>query len=110
MKKNDAEPVSWTIENVTEIRDKDKLSKPSIRLKSVFDFERIVIRELFNNMLIKVDDKKGTVSMRYFDEMDPKYYRGALFTLLLKYRKTIYDFIYKSMRRSIGRHQFEDIC
>jgi len=106
----DGEPVFWKIENVTEIRDKDKSSKPSIRLKSVFDFERIVIRELFNNMLIKVDDKKGTVSMRYFDEMDPKYYRAALFTLLLKYRKTIYDFIYKSMRTSIGRQQFEDIC
>ncbi|MEB2778537.1 hypothetical protein SYJ56_24725 [Algoriphagus sp. D3-2-R+10] len=106
----DGETAYWTIENVTEIKDKDKLPKPSIRLKSVFDFERIVVRELFNNALIKIDDKKGSITMRYFDEMDPKYYRAALFTLLLKYRRPIYDFIYKSMRSSIGRQQFEDIC
>src|SRR5690606_20496723 len=81
-----------------------------IHLGSVFDFERVVIRELFNNSLVKVDDKKQTVSMRYFDEIDPKYYRPALFTLLIKYRKPIYDFIYKSMRVGIGRQQFEDIC
>ncbi len=82
----DGETACWTIENVTEIKDKDKLPKPSIHLNSVFDFERIVVRELFNNALIKIDEKKGSITMRYFDEMDPKFYRAALFTLLLKYR------------------------
>lgn len=109
-KDDDGEPIPWTIENVTEIKQKEKQLKPSIHLGSVFDFERVVIRELFNNSLVKVDDKKQTVSMRYFDEIDPKYYRPALFTLLIKYRKPIYDFIYKSMRVGIGRQQFEDIC
>jgi CRISPR-associated protein Csh1 len=70
----------------------------------------MVISQLFNNALVKVDEKKGEISMRYFDDMDPKYYRPALYTLLLKYRKPIYDFIYKSMRSSIGRQQFDDIC
>ncbi|MDO9554415.1 hypothetical protein [Rhodonellum sp.] len=109
-KDTDGDTVYWNIENVTEIRDKDKLPKPSIRLKSVFDFERIVVRELFNNALVKIDEKKGSMNMRYFDEMDSKYYRSALFTLILKYRKPVYDFIYKSIRSSIGRQQFEDIC
>lgn len=100
----------WTIENVTEIKEKDKTNQKPIYLTSVFDFERVVIRQLFNNALIKVDEKKGEISMRYFGDMDPKYYRPALYTLLLKYRKPVYDFIYKSMRASIGRQQFEDIC
>ncbi len=100
----------WTIENVTEIKEKDKTIQKPISLFSVFDFERVVIRQLFNNALIKIDEKKEEISMRYFDDLDPKYYRPALYTLLLKYRKPIYDFIYKSMRSSIGRTQFEDIC
>jgi CRISPR-associated protein Csh1 len=107
---NDGEHKDWTIENVTEIREKDKTHKKPIPLISVFDFERMVISQLFNNALVKVDEKKGEISMRYFDDMDPKYYRPALYTLLLKYRKPIYDFIYKSMRSSIGRQQFDDIC
>lgn len=106
----DSEQKGWTIENLTELKDKDKTHQKPISLLSVFDFERIVIRQLFNNALIKVDEKKGEISMRYFDDMDPKYYRPAVYTLLLKYRKPIYDFIYKSMRSSIGRQQFEDIC
>lgn len=101
---------NWIIENITEIKDKDKISSPPTELTTVFDFERVVIRQLFNNTLVKVDDKTGDVSMRYLDDIDPKYYRPALYTLLLKYRKPIYDFIYKSMRASIGRQQFQDIC
>lgn len=102
--------IPWIIENITEIKGKEKTLQSAIKLKTVFDFERVVIRELFNNALVKVDSKKETISMRYFDDMDPKYYRAALYTLLLKYRKPVYDFIYKSMRSGIGRVQFEDIC
>ncbi|MBN8650564.1 MAG: hypothetical protein J0L67_04015 [Cytophagales bacterium] len=109
-KDKDGNSLSWTIENITDTKDKERTIKPEIKLKTVFDFERIVIRELFNNTLIRVDEKTDTISMKYFDDTDPKYYRSALYTLLLKYRKPVYDFIYKSMRTSIGRHQFEDIC
>lgn len=105
-----AEQKEWTIENVTEIKEKDKTYQKPISLSSVFDFERVVIRQLFNNALVKVDEKKGEISICYFDDIDPKYYRPALYTLLLKYRKPIYDFIYKSMRSTIGLRQFEDIC
>jgi CRISPR-associated protein Csh1 len=100
----------WVIDNITEIKEKDKTVQPSIKLNTVFDFERVAVRELFNNALIKIDDKKDTVTMKYFDDMDPKYYRAALYTLLLKYRKPVYDFIYKSMRSSLGGKQFENIC
>jgi len=106
----DGNPVTWNIENVTELNSKDKMTQPTIQLKSVFDFERVVVRELFNNALVKVDNKKGTISMRYYEDIDPKYYRAVYYTMILKYRKPIYDFIYKSMRSGIGRQQFEDIC
>lgn len=109
-KDDDGNPKTWDIENLTAINDKDKIVHPSIKLKTVFDFERIVIRELFNNSLVKIDEKKDNVSMRYFDDIDPKYYRAALYSLILKYRKPVYDYIYKSMRLAIGRQQFEDIC
>lgn len=109
-KDEDNLPIPWLIENVTELRGSEKALKPTIRMTSVFDFERIVIRELFNNALVKVDEKKQPVTMRYFDELDAKYYRAALYTLMLKYRRPIYDFIYKSMRNQIGGKQFEDIC
>lgn len=101
---------NWIINNVTEIRDKDRMALPDIEMATVFDFERIVIRELFNNSLVKVDDKTGEVSMRYFEDLEPKYYRPAVYTLLLKYRKPIYDFIYKSVRSGIGLQQLEDLC
>ncbi|GMQ31127.1 hypothetical protein [Algoriphagus confluentis] len=106
----DREENGWTIENVTEIKEKDKVNQKPISLLTVFDFERVVIRQIFNNALVKVNEKKEEISIRYFDDMDPKYYRPSLYTLILKYRKPVYDFIYKSMRSSIGRYQFEDIC
>lgn len=104
----DVSPKKWVIKNVTEIIGRDKVLIPEMPLKSVFDFELIVIRELFNNTLIKVDEKNKEVSMSYFDEIDPN--RPTLYTLLLKYRKPIYDYVYKSMRSGISRNQFEDIC
>ncbi len=109
-KDEDGNARPWVIENITEIKEKDKTVQPSIKLNTVFDFERVVVRELFNNALIKIDEKKDTVAVRYFDDIDPKYYRAALYTLLLKYRQPIYGFIYKSMRSSLCHKQFEDIC
>lgn len=100
----------WAIENIMEIRNKDKEILPAERLLNVFDFERVVVREVFNNTLVKVDEKNDEASFRYFDEIDAKYYRPALYALLLKYRKPIYDYIYKSMRSGIQAHQFHDIC
>lgn len=101
---------AWKIHNVTELKEKGGASKSLIHLKDVFDFEWVVVRQLFNNSLVKIDEKKKEISLRYFDELDSKYYRPAYYTLMLKYRKPIYDFIYKSMRSGIRSHQFQDIC
>ena len=100
---------SWKIENLFELQQK-KLLLPDLKVANIFGFERKVIPVLFNNLLVKYDAKKETFSYRYFDEVDPKYYRPATYSLFLKYKKTVYDFIYKSMHQSIGRIQFRDIC
>lgn len=110
-KKDDqGETPFWIIENVTEIKNKEQTVCSAIRLRTVFDFELVVVKELFNNALVKVDDKNDAVSVRYFDDIDPKYYRAVLYSLILRYRKPIYDFIYKSERSGIRRQQFDDIC
>src|SRR5690606_30198977 len=41
----------WSIKNITELANKDKQFLPPETLHTVFDFERIVVRELFNNTL-----------------------------------------------------------
>lgn len=101
---------TWKIHNVFELKEKGGGTTRMVQLKDVFDFERVVVRQLFNNGLVKIDEKKDEVSLRYFDDLDSKYYRPVYYTLMLKYRKPIYDFIYKSMRSEFGGHQFYDIC
>ena len=108
-KDNDGKPKSWVIENVMEIRGKDKNPLPPESLSSVFDFERIVIRELFGGVLIRVYEKNGDITNNYFSDIKG-HPRPAYLRLTLKYRKTVYDFIYKSMRSGIGINQFKDIC
>ena len=100
---------SWKVENLFELRQ-NKLMQPDIKVGNVFEFEKIIIPVLFNNLLVKFDSKNESFAYRYFDEVEPKYYRPATYSLFLKYRKSAYDFIYKSMHQSIGRAQFKDIC
>lgn len=104
---------SWAIKNLMEITNLvDKKTKKLLRpieLKTVFDLEREVIGRLFDYKLSSYDERKGA-SFKYFNDLDAKWYRPAMFSLLLKYRKPVYDYIYKSMRTGITGRQFEDIC
>ena len=106
---SDSGEYGWTIENVTEIQEKDKTIQKAISLMSVFDLERTVFRQLFNDSLVKFFEKTGEVSSNYFGEINGST-RPMFLSLLHKYRKPIYDFIYKSMHYTIERRQFEDIC
>lgn len=100
------------IENITEIGlkkdsvfEKDK----DIIINNIFDFERIVVREIFNNSLVRIKDEKYRVN--YFGDIDPKYVIGGdmVFQLILKYRKAFYDYIYKSKINAINSIVFDDI-
>lgn len=94
------------IENLLQIKD-----KMDIELHSVFGFESIVIRQIFNNSLVRVDTKKNTQTVKYFDEIDPQYVSGKepIYHLIMKYRKAIYDYIYKAKLNAITSEMFDDM-
>lgn len=78
-------------------------------LKNVFDFEKKVVRDIFNNALVKTSDDSYTTN--YFGEIKPEYVRGghSMWQLIMKYRKAFYDFIYKSQQNTITILMFNDI-
>jgi CRISPR-associated protein Csh1 len=97
-----------TISNLTDAGFKeDKLSLESI--DTVFDFERIVVKAIFNNSLIKIKDGKYTSN--YFGEIEPKYVIGGdvMHQLILKYRRAFYNYIYKSKMNAIDMFMFDDM-
>lgn len=78
-------------------------------IENVFDFERIIVKDLFNNSLVKIKD--GKYSTKYFDDIEPKYVIGGdiMYQLILKYRKAFYDYIYKSQNEALTCRMFDDI-
>lgn len=79
------------------------------RIDNIFDFERIVVKTLFNNSLVRIKD--DSYSTNYFGEIDPKYVNGGdiVYQLMSKYRYCVYDYIYKSNTQAIDRLKFDDI-
>lgn len=89
--------------------DGEFIFEPDISLINIFDFERIVVKEIFNNALIMENDKG--IKTRYFDEIDPVYIKGGdlMYQLILKYRKAFYDYIYKSKQNALNIQMFDDV-
>lgn len=78
-------------------------------IKNIFDFQRIIVRELFDNCLIKIDEK-GKYTQNYWGTVESKYYKSQNnYRLILQYRKSFYDFIYKSKKESIKPRILRDI-
>ena len=101
-----------TIENVTCAGyTKDNVFEPEHyeKIDNVFDFERIIVKEIFNNSLVKIKDEKYSTS--YFSVIDSKYVIGGdvMYQLILKYRKAFYDYIYKSKTNAITATMFDDM-
>lgn len=97
-----------------EIREvismKGKLEN-ELKIEHVFDFERKVIKIIFNNQIVQ-KRKDGSWGMNYFSELEykPQYGMTAnTFDKMLKYRKAFYDFVYKSKREVIKQAYFNDI-
>jgi len=89
----------------------DDLFKTSriYNLSNVFDFERRILPVILNNALI-VKTKTDTTLFKYFDDIDASYCKTAnTYLLVMKYRKALYDFIYKSNRTAFTQKAFEDI-
>lgn len=78
-------------------------------IKNIFDFELKIVSKMFNNRLVQVSDKG--IQLKYFDDIEynPKYITLPIYNLILKYRKAIYDYIYKSKLQAINGLMFKDI-
>lgn len=101
-----------TVFNVTcsgVIKNKVFESDFEILIKTVFDFEFFITKEIFNNTLVKIKDNQ--YSENYFGVIDPQYVCGGdtMFQIIMKYRKAFYDFTYKSKTNSIDSTMFDDI-
>lgn len=80
------------------------------KIKNVFEFQEKVVNKIFNKQLI-IENKNGQ-SLRYFGDIEVKPEFGATETivnLLYKYRKSFYDYIYKSREEAITDVIFDDI-
>lgn len=78
-------------------------------IDDIFEFERKIISRIFNGQLVRQRDDGWW--LRYFDDIEnkPQYIRPAMFQLVIKYRKSFYDYVYKSKREAITTQMFHDI-
>lgn len=91
------------IQNFFEIRSKeDKGMKYYGELKNVFELEDRVFKSLIQNKYHRVN---------YFSEFKTDEYERMPLTFLSfsKYRKAIYDYVYKSNRNAIGGKEFDEL-
>lgn len=78
-------------------------------IKNIFDFQRIIVRELFDDCLVKIDEK-GKYTQNYWGTVKSQYCKtNNNYRLILQYRKSFYDFIYKSKKDSIKPIILRDI-
>lgn len=102
-----------TVSNVTMsglVKDKVFNKDSDINIRTIFDFERIVVKMIFNNTLVKIKDDDYTCA--YFGNLPkPKYVQGGslMVDLILKYRHAVYAYIYKSDLKAITHNMFDDM-
>ncbi|MEJ5265018.1 MAG: hypothetical protein WHT29_06860 [Bacteroidales bacterium] len=99
------------IQAIFNINSKEKgLLLKNYKINNVFDFQEKVSEKIFNRQLIIKTE--NAIWMKYFDTIDVKPEYGAteaIVNLLYKYRKAIYDYIYKSKQQAITGIIFDDI-
>ena len=105
----DGDIVVSNVTNSSSLQDKSFERERDISIKTIFDFERVAVREVFNNSLVKIKEDKYVTN--YFGEIDSNYVIGGtlMSNLMQKYRKAIYAYIYKSDTNAINASMFDDI-
>lgn len=92
-----------TIQNLFEIKERgEKNNKRYPLIENVFDFEQYVFKILLQSKYQKLD---------YFGELDKDAYMGLDLTFhsFSKYRKSVYDYIFKSQRSAVSKHTFDEM-
>ena len=105
----DGDIVVSNVTNSSSLQDKSFEREREISIKTIFDFERVAVREVFNNSLVKIKEDKYVTN--YFGEIDSNYVIGGtlMSNLMQKYRKALYAYIYKSDTNAINASMFDDI-
>jgi CRISPR-associated protein Csh1 len=91
------------IQNLFDIKEKGgKENKHYQLIKNIFDFEQQVLKPLIQSKYLRVD---------YFGDLNKEDYAklDRTFSSYSKYRKAVYDFVYKSQRNSISWNIFEEM-
>ena len=72
------------------------------KISTIFEFEKVVFKSLLQSKYLKLD---------YFSELKTDDYEGLSnsFQAFAKYRKAVYDFVYKSKRQGIDSRIFTDM-
>lgn len=84
-------------------------------IENVFHFESEIVHKVFNNVLIQKYEDKATkerkILYKYFDDIEynSKFMTKATHINVLKYRKSFYDFIYKSKPNAITSRLFDEL-
>lgn len=74
------------------------------KVENIFDFEYKILNQIFNNQLMPKASWR-----RYFDDMEAHKMSSNTYNQLMKYRKSIYDYVFKSRRQAITKTMFDDI-
>ena len=99
------------IENLFKVIDsQSKIIKTYPKIHNIFQLEKNVFVKLIGNKFQKIDYFKQLDSEDYKDRnKTPNLHWDNTFQSYAKYRKTVYDFIYKSKRKGINEHIFSDM-
>ncbi|MFW6224696.1 MAG: hypothetical protein ACOC4B_00340, partial [Bacteroidota bacterium] len=106
--KMDNMPIIMPLFRMTSKKDGELLKE--YKVENRFDFQNRILNIIFNKQLIQ--ETTNGLWIKYFDDLDVKPEYGATDTivnLFYKYRKSIYDYIYKSRQDSITNNMFQDI-
>lgn len=90
--------------NLFEIMEKGgKEPKHYSLIKNIFDFEQQVFKPFIQNKYLRVD---------YFGDLNKEDYSklDLTFSSFAKYRKAIYDYVYKSRRNAINEYVFYELA
>jgi CRISPR-associated protein Csh1 len=103
--------VSAQIQNHFHILDKgSKELKKYPLITNIFDVEDYVFKPLLQNIYYNIDYFKDLDSEDYKDrKITPNKIYNNRFTSYSKYRKAVYDFVYKSQRQAIQLDAFNEM-
>lgn len=99
----------WKIDNLFKLKDKEtKADKYYPQLNTIFDLEKIVFKSLISNKFNTIDYFKDLDNEDYKDYAKNKHSDNTFYAYS-KYRKGVYDYVYKSKRQAIDKNAFYEM-